>query len=63
MFRMLLARRLSLLFGIGFFLGGGKVKFCAGIFRVLLETVWSFFGGGGGGGWGGLIFVHIRASP
>ena len=51
-----MARRLSLIFGMGFFRGGG-VNFCAGIFCVLLETQWIFFSGGGG-----LIFVRIRAS-
>ena len=40
-----MARRLSLIFGMGFFRGGG-VNFCAGIFCVLLETQRIFFQGG-----------------
>ena len=33
-----------------FFLGGGGgLNFCAGIFWVLLETLWIFFEGGGKG--------------
>ena len=42
-----------------FFFFGGGLNFCAGIFWVLLETLWIFFEGGGEG----LIFVRIRASP
>ena len=50
MSRVLLARRLSLIFGMDiyiYFFGGG-VNFCAGIFGVLLETLLGFFRGGEG---------------
>ena len=41
-----MARRLSLIFDMGFFRGGGGVNFCAGIFCVLLETQRIFFQAG-----------------
>ena len=37
------------LFCFFFFWGGGGLNFCAGIFWVLLETLWIFFEGGGKG--------------
>ena len=49
MFRMLLARRLSLLFGIGFFLGGG-LNFVQGLLGFVRNCMEFFFGGGGGEG-------------
>ena len=41
-----MAKRLSLIFDMGFFRGRGGGNFCAGIFCVLLETQRIFFQGG-----------------